>query len=225
VVWLPAGGADRCRPVSRTRMAAPAQRITASAANDGGPGQGLAQQEASPANAQDRLDQLALAHRAPWVRWPGRGTRQRSPGTCSPPRDNRRHQPLGRCPRTAVAVAPRDSMVRKTISGDASTSAQDTVCQAPSSRASRPPSAYPVAAATTAPRSSRSARCSCPKPPELQRWRRPMAARAPSRGDEPESPCGDVPGHGGLPPSPSPPGAVRSPPRRGWPGCWRVRRR
>src|SRR6478609_8434207 len=51
-----------------------------------------------------------------------------------------------------------------TISGAASTSAHETVCQAPSSRASSPPSAYPIAAATTAPKSSRSDQCRPPNP-------------------------------------------------------------
>lgn len=34
-----------------------------------------------------------------------------------------------------------EATVRNTIRGDASTNAQDTVCQGPSSRANRPPSA------------------------------------------------------------------------------------
>jgi hypothetical protein len=43
------------------------------------------------------------------------------------------------------------------------------VCHAPSSRASSPPSAYPTAAATTAPKNNRSVHCSWPKPPGCAR--------------------------------------------------------
>ena len=50
------------------------------------------------------------------------------------------------------------------ISGNEITSAHETVCHAPSSRASRPPSAYPTAAATTAPINNRSAVFSMPRP-------------------------------------------------------------
>lgn len=58
-----------------------------------------------------------------------------------------------------------DHALIATVRGAESTSAHDTVCQAPSSRASIPPSAYPTAAATTAPKSSASAQDTWPNPP------------------------------------------------------------
>lgn len=69
---------------------------------------------------------------------------------------------------TGVAVGAcwvTDATVSAVISGADSTKAQDTACHAPSSRASSPPSAYPIAAARTAPNSSTSDQWRDPRPP------------------------------------------------------------
>ena len=108
------------------------------AADDGGPGQGLAQQEAGPADAQHGLDELDLADL-------GHGADGQAAVPGEEAEEHAHHAEVGE--RRPLDRGGRRRLLghgdhaSNTISGDARTSAQEMVCQEPSSRASRPPSA------------------------------------------------------------------------------------